>query len=75
MEAEIKASKNEFDSSKRGFAKESEAHEALIETLKQENKRFKLEIEKIKIDQKFNIDKKENANSSNQVFNENDKVT
>ena len=74
LENEAKINKQENENSRVAWTQKSMKDEKLIETLKVENKKLKMENERHMINEKFNIEKKENINSSNLLYSENDKV-
>ena len=57
LESELKTQKNDFEAIKRQLTKKSEADDSIIEGLRQEKKRMTFDLEREKVDKKFNIAK------------------
>lgn len=64
LEADLKAFTNENETFKKGMYRKSESDDQLIENLRQENRKLAIELERLKVNQKFKIERIDSSASS-----------
>lgn len=69
LETDLKTFTNETETLKKGLYKKSESDDQLIENLKQENRKLSIELERLKVNQKFKIERIDSSASNGKTAN------